>query len=221
MEGERGPPRGMEPNHREAGRDREGEQQSSTESPAASPGLTGPPAQPKSIPHPESCPMCLTGIANPGFMEEPPAYSPPDPKTVHLIYPALHGNVSGQGSIFFQPTALQPDLNLQPRFFPGPHPFTIYNGSLLGEIPIDPNPRRPPPKDYLLESVMVTVFCCLLTGVAALVYSHETRSALNRGNFSQARSASRKARVLVLFSLIFGVFVSVSWVIYVVVALYL
>lgn len=49
----------------------------------------------------------------------------------------------------------------------------------------------------------------------------QTRAALGRGDLAQAEAASRKARSLVLFSLFFGVFVSTSWVIYVVVALYL
>lgn len=51
--------------------------------------------------------------------------------------------------------------------------------------------------------------------------SLQTRTALARGDLAQAQEASRKARSLVLFSLLFGVFVSTSWVIYVVVALYL
>ncbi|EMP34664.1 Proline-rich transmembrane protein 1 [Chelonia mydas] len=72
----------------------------------------------------------------------------------------------------------------------------------------------------MVESVLVTIFCCLLTGVIALVYSHETRAALNRGDLIQAKLASKKARSLVLFSLLFGVFVCISWVIYVVVVLY-
>lgn len=51
--------------------------------------------------------------------------------------------------------------------------------------------------------------------------SLQTRAALSRGDLAHAEEASRKARSLVLFSLLFGVFVSTSWVIYVVVALYL
>lgn len=54
-----------------------------------------------------------------------------------------------------------------------------------------------------------------------LPVSLQTRAALGRGDLAQAEEASRKARSLVLFSLLFGVFVSTSWVIYVVVALYL
>ncbi|EHH23730.1 hypothetical protein EGK_07264, partial [Macaca mulatta] len=94
-----------------------------------------------------------------------------------------------------------------------------YNGPMAGM----PGPvtveHRPLPKDYMMESVLVTLFCCLLTGLIAIVYSHETRAALGRGDLAQAEEASRKARSLVLFSLLFGVFVSTSWVIYVVVAL--
>lgn len=48
----------------------------------------------------------------------------------------------------------------------------------------------------------------------------QTRAALSRGDLAQAEEASRKARSLVLFSLFFGVFVSTSWVIYVLMALY-
>lgn len=81
--------------------------------------------------------------------------------------------------------------------------------------------RQPLPKDYMVESVLVTVFCCLLSGLVALVYSYETRAALGRGDVAQAYAASKKAQSLVLFSLLFGLFASVSWVIYVLVALYL
>ncbi|XP_015352897.2 proline rich transmembrane protein 1B [Marmota marmota marmota] len=94
--------------------------------------------------------------------------------------------------------------------------------SPLAAVPGPPSvEHRPLPKDYMMESVLVTLFCCLLTGLIAIVYSHETRAALGRGDLVQAEETSRKARSLVLFSLLFGVFVSTSWVIYVVVALYL
>ncbi|XP_012495098.1 PREDICTED: proline-rich transmembrane protein 1 [Propithecus coquereli] len=95
-------------------------------------------------------------------------------------------------------------------------------GSPAAGVPAPPpGEHRPLPKDYMVESALATLFCCLLTGLVAIVYAHETRAALGRGDLAQAEAASRKARSLVLFSLLFGVFVSTSWVIYVVVALYL
>lgn len=33
--------------------------------------------------------------------------------------------------------------------------------------------HRTLPKDFMMESVLVTLFCCLLTGLIAIVYSHE------------------------------------------------
>lgn len=35
------------------------------------------------------------------------------------------------------------------------------------------------PKDYLVESLLVTIFCCLMSGLIALMYSYEVR--LSRG----------------------------------------
>ncbi|XP_015989431.2 proline rich transmembrane protein 1B [Rousettus aegyptiacus] len=165
------------------------------------------------------------GIPNIGFEGEPPPYAPPDPKAVHLLYPPFP-----QGPVVFQPApspqALYPPPPAAP-LYPAPAPtplfapFPVYNGPLAGVPASAAVEHRPLPKDYMMESVLVTLFCCLLTGLVAIVYSHETRAALSRGDLAQAEEASRKARSLVLFSLLFGVFVSTSWVIYVVVALYL
>lgn len=44
-----------------------------------------------------------------------------------------------------------------------------------GTAPLPAGHGQQPPKDYMVESVLVTLFCCLLTGVMALVYSHEVR----------------------------------------------
>ncbi|KAF3820987.1 proline rich transmembrane protein 1B [Mirounga leonina] len=157
------------------------------------------------------------GVPDIGFVGEPPPYAPPDPKAVHLLYPPFP-----QGPVLFQPgpspQALYPPPPATPPLFA---PFPVYNGPVAGIPAPAAVDHRPLPKDYMMESVLVTLFCCLLTGLIAIVYSHETRAALSRGDLVQAEEASRKARSLVLFSLLFGVFVSTSWVIYVVVALYL
>uniref|UniRef100_M0RCN8 Proline rich transmembrane protein 1B n=1 Tax=Rattus norvegicus TaxID=10116 RepID=M0RCN8_RAT len=157
-----------------------------------------------------------------GFVGEPPPYAPPDPKAVALLYPPFP-----QVPVLFQPApgpaALYPPA--PGPLFPPPggasFPFPTYGSPVAGGPAPMQVEHRPLPKDFMMESVLVTLFCCLLTGLIAIVYSHETRAALGRGDLAQAEEASRKARSLVLFSLLFGVFVSTSWVIYVVVALYL
>lgn len=165
-----------------------------------------------------------TGSTGPpiGFVGEPPPYAPPDPKAVALLYPPFP-----QVPVLFQPAPGPAALYPPPTgpLFPPPggasFPFPTYGSPVAGgPAPVQVE-HRPLPKDFMMESVLVTLFCCLLTGMIAIVYSHETRAALGRGDLAQAEEASRKARSLVLFSLLFGVFVSTSWVIYVVVALYL
>ncbi|XP_053328393.1 proline rich transmembrane protein 1B isoform X2 [Spea bombifrons] len=156
------------------------------------------------------------GVENTGFIGDPPPYSPPDPKIAHLLYPEYQPNFSGQVPVLYQPGPTMQNAFSHHNVPPGSYPYIINDGS-TGLPPHRPEVRT---KDYMVESVLVMIFCCFLSGIIAVVYSHETRTALSRGDVVQAQEASRKARSLVLFSLLFGVFVSVSWIIYVVVAIF-
>ncbi|XP_059685049.1 proline rich transmembrane protein 1B [Gavia stellata] len=162
-------------------------------------------------------PTVVVAVTNAAFEGDPPPYSPPDPKSVHLLYPPFPAGFSQQVPVLYQPG---PGPVPPQGIPPAPLPYGTYNGQpSTGPSPAGRGQHLP--KDYMVESVLVTVFCCLLTGVIALVYSHETRAALGRGDMAQANVASKKAQSLVLFSLLFGLFASISWVIYVLVALYL
>ncbi|XP_025905357.1 proline rich transmembrane protein 1B [Nothoprocta perdicaria] len=136
---------------------------------------------------------------------DPPPYTPPDPKSLYLLFPPAASRPGAQGGLPLPYTIVRSR----------PLPFAVCNGQ-----PGGPAPPAAPPRDYVVESALVTVFCCLFTGVAALVYSHETRAALRRGDMPQARRASKKTQALVLFSLFFGLFVSFGWVTYVIIVLY-
>ncbi|NXU96699.1 PRT1B protein, partial [Cettia cetti] len=180
-------------------------------------------------------PVAVSVVANSAFDGAPPPYSPPDPKSFQLLYPPFPPGFSQQGPFIYQPGPGPRPFPAQ-GYPPGPLPYTavriptptcsrraLQRGSPLISPPGPVGFRAVPPlpKDYMVESVLVTLFCCLLTGVMALVYSHETRAALARGDVAQAYVASRKAQSLVLFSLLFGLFASISWIIYVLVSLYL
>lgn len=77
-------------------------------------------------------------------------------------------------------TAPQPSLAASPPCCPEAGGLTApwppppqYNSPVAGvPAPATAEPR-PLPKDYMMESVLVTLFCCLLTGLLAIVYSHE------------------------------------------------
>uniref|UniRef100_A0A4W2CT18 Proline rich transmembrane protein 1B n=1 Tax=Bos indicus x Bos taurus TaxID=30522 RepID=A0A4W2CT18_BOBOX len=129
------------------------------------------------------------GVPNIGFVGEPPPYAPPDPKAAHLLYPPP-----------FPPPVLFPPAPAAPALYPPPAPlfpapsaqplfatFPVYNSPVAGVPAPAPAEHRPLPKDYMMESVLVTLFCCLLTGLIAIVYSHETRAALARGTWPRLR----------------------------------
>lgn len=175
-------------------------------------------ALPKSTSSDGHDPKDAMGIINSGFVGEPPPYSPPDPKTLHLLYPPYQSNFTGQIHSLYQPQSMNYMFRQQQNLQPGTYTSPVFNGPVNGLPAI--TERRCLPKDYMIESILVTIFCCFITGIVAIVYSHETRMATNRGDMVQAANTSKKARSLVLFSLVFGLFVSVSWIIYVVVFLY-
>ncbi|NXD61912.1 PRT1B protein, partial [Eolophus roseicapillus] len=187
-------------------------------------------------------PVVVAAATNAAFEEDPPPYSPPDPKSAHLLFPPFPAQ---QGPVLcppgprpgpFPPQGLPPHTSVRapprPASCPAlsgvppwaaltPFPVSQCEGLASALGPSATGHRQPLPKDYMVESVLVTVFCCLLTGLVALIYSHETRAALGRGDMAQAYVASKKAQSLVLFSLLFGLFASISWVVYVLVVLYL
>lgn len=49
--------------------------------------------------------------------------------------------------------------------------------------------------DYMVWSVLTTIFCCLITGIVALVYSSQVNKYLSQGNIIAAEDASQKAKI--------------------------
>jgi hypothetical protein len=70
-------------------------------------------------------------------------------------------------------------------------------------------PQRIP--NYLAQSILVTVFCCLPFGIPAIVYSAQVNGKVQSGDIQGATDSSRKARMWGWIS--FGVGLAV-WVIY-------
>ncbi|KUM95710.1 hypothetical protein AQI88_15695 [Streptomyces cellostaticus] len=62
----------------------------------------------------------------------------------------------------------------------------------------------------MVPAVLVTLFCFLPTGIAAIVFSSQVSSKSSVGDFAGAAKASQKARLYVVVSLLAGV---LFWVI--------
>lgn len=50
-----------------------------------------------------------------------------------------------------------------------------------------------PPKTWLVESILVTLFCCLPFGIVGIIKASETNSAISRGDYSAAANSSKDA----------------------------
>src|SRR6185369_1633461 len=75
--------------------------------------------------------------------------------------------------------------------------------------PAPPPPHQYPPpqhiENYLVQAILVTIFCCLPFGIAAIVYAAQVNSKLAMGDFNGAMDCSRNAKKWSLVGLIVGV----------------
>jgi hypothetical protein len=67
------------------------------------------------------------------------------------------------------------------------------------------------PKNWLVESILVTIFCCLPFGIAGIVFASQVNSKYAAGDYAGALQASRDAAKWTKI----GFFVSLGlWVLY-------
>lgn len=74
-----------------------------------------------------------------------------------------------------------------------------------------------PPKTWLTESILVTIFCCLPFGIVGIIHASKVSSSIAAGNILEAQIASKNAKrwtkigfftglaVIVLYTIIYGI----------------
>lgn len=71
-------------------------------------------------------------------------------------------------------------------------------------------PRKP--DNYLVWAILSTVFCCLATGIASIIYASKVNEYYARGEYEEALRASKNAKMWALI----GAGLSLAiWVIYI------
>lgn len=65
--------------------------------------------------------------------------------------------------------------------------------------------REEMPSTWLIWSVLVTVFCCFIPGIIAIIFSSQVSSRYYAGDFEGARRASRNAEIWIIVSFVLGV----------------
>lgn len=71
--------------------------------------------------------------------------------------------------------------------------------------------QRPltPPKNWLVEAILVTIFCCQILGIVAIVFAAQVNSKFASGDYAGAESASRDAAKWTKIAFLVGI----AWVI--------
>lgn len=63
------------------------------------------------------------------------------------------------------------------------------------------------PKNYLVESILVTIFCCIPLGIVGIVYGAQVNSKYAAGDFEGALKASNQAKSWVTWGFISGLII--------------
>jgi hypothetical protein len=66
--------------------------------------------------------------------------------------------------------------------------------------------------NYLVQAILVTLFCCLPLGIPAIVFSAQVNGKFQAGDIAGAREASRKAKMFCWWSLGLGLFAMMLYV---------
>lgn len=61
------------------------------------------------------------------------------------------------------------------------------------------------PKNWLVESILVTIFCCLPFGIAGIVFASQVNSKFDAGDFAGAERASKQAKTWTIVSFVIGI----------------
>ena len=71
--------------------------------------------------------------------------------------------------------------------------------------------QEPMPKNWLVESILVTVLCCLPLGVVGIVFASQVQSKFSSGDIEGAKAASRQAGLFTKIGFFCGLAVIIGY----------
>ena len=99
------------------------------------------------------------------------------------------------------PVPSEPEMPVVPPMPPMPSEPEAF---IVPSVPPMPAPSEVEAPTNLVWAVIVTVMCCQITGVIAIVYGAMTSSANSAGNYEKARRYSDIAQIWVMVSIVLG-----------------
>lgn len=71
-----------------------------------------------------------------------------------------------------------------------------------------------PPKNYLIESILVTIFCCLPFGIVGIVFAAQVNAKFDVGDYEGAVKASQEAKKWVTLAFASGLLIAFFYLIF-------
>ena len=72
----------------------------------------------------------------------------------------------------------------------------------------EPRPHAP---NHLVWAILATIFCCVPTGIVAIVYAAQVNGRLDAGDYEGAKRASDSARTWAIVSVALGLISGAIW----------
>ncbi|XP_077455161.1 uncharacterized protein LOC144073310 [Stigmatopora argus] len=138
----------------------------------------------------------------PAYRDNPhPGYPLPGPAYLHHPVPGLYPPYPQESAY---PPAYGGAVNGQQQYTVGQQ-YPPQPGAVTFQHSVIRGPLENPVKDYMCYSIFTMLCCCLPLGLAALIYSINTREANHSGDQMSAERCSRTARTLNHVSLGLGI----------------
>src|ERR1700712_2848264 len=74
-----------------------------------------------------------------------------------------------------------------------------------------PLSTQTPPKNYLVEAILVTIFCCLPLGIVGIVFASQVNSKFAAGDYEGALRASKDAARFTKIGFIISIVLIAFW----------
>jgi type IV secretory pathway VirB10-like protein len=78
---------------------------------------------------------------------------------------------------------------------------------------VDEQSYEMPPKSWLVESILVTILCCLPFGIIGIIKSASINGLWQQGRYDDARKASQQAKTWTIVGAIIGLVVQVAYIV--------
>ncbi|HEX8277860.1 MAG TPA: CD225/dispanin family protein [Segetibacter sp.] len=78
----------------------------------------------------------------------------------------------------------------------------------------DPSLPQTPPKNWLVESILVTIFCCLPFGIAGIIFASQVNNKFAAGDYQGAAKASADAARWTKIGFFVGLAMVILWLVF-------